>query len=184
MNDEKKTDRKERSFTIGAALAVALLMALIMLLLFRCGSDRIQTPDASASPGIAWDADAEEGGLETKSKEEIQAELNEKVAEGMINISMNTSPVFESGTAKGNLLIVNSERNNYPQVVYIVRKDTQEEIYRSGAIPVGSKVEYAQLEVDLPVGTYDCVAYFNNVDVESGQYLGTAGAEIQLTVLS
>lgn len=100
----------------------------------------------------------------------------------MINISMHTSPVFEDGKAKGDLMIVNSERNNYPQVVYIVLKDTQEEIYRSGAIPVGSKIEYAPLDVDLDPGVYDCVAYFNNVDVESGAYLGTAGAEIQITV--
>lgn len=132
--------------------------------------------------GIQMDENAQEGGLTLKSKEAIQEELNRKVEEGMINISMNTSPVFEDGKAKGDLMIVNSERNNYPQVVYIVLKDTQEEIYRSGAIPVGSKIEYAPLDVDLAPGVYDCVAYFNNVDVESGTYLGTAGAEIQLTV--
>lgn len=184
MNDEKKNWLDQHSRAVGATIMVIFLVLALALVLSRCGGQPKQSADEPKFEGIAWDADAEEGGLETKSKEEIQAELNEKVAEGMINISMNTSPVFESGTAKGNLLIVNSERNNYPQVVYIVRKDTQEEIYRSGAIPVGSKVEYAQLEVDLPAGTYDCVAYFNNVDVESGQYLGTAGAEIQLTVLS
>ena len=95
---------------------------------------------------------------------------------------MNTAPVFASGTAKGNLLIVNSERNNYPQIVYIVRKDTGEEIYRSGGIPIGSKIEYASLDVDLDAGAYDCVAYFNNVDPETSAILGTAGAEITITV--
>ena len=138
--------------------------------------------DDGNSSGMVWDTNAEEGGLNGRSEEEIQAELNKKVEEGMINISMNTSPTFHDGKSKGNLMIVNSEANHYPQIVYIVRKDTNEEIYRSGGIPVGSKVENAALSVDLPAGTYDCVAYFNNADPETGAILGTAGAEITITV--
>ncbi len=59
----------------------------------------------------------------------------------MINISMNTTPIFSDGTTEGNLMIVNEGVNNYPQVVEIIRNDTQEKIYKSGAIPVGSKIE-------------------------------------------
>ena len=162
-------------------VAVICITVLSGIFLTRCSKGQ-STESASQTTGIVWDANAEEGGLAHRSEEEIRAELNEKVAQGMINISMNTSPVFESGTAEGNLLIVNSERNNYPQIVTIVRKDTGEEIYRSGGIPVGSKIERARLDADLPAGTYDCVAYFNNVDPETGDFLGTAGAEIVVTV--
>ena len=165
-------------------MAVILVIIVIMLLLRCCGNgESIGIADESVPlGGIEWDADAEEGELTQQSEEEIQAELNKKVAQGMINISMNTAPVFPSGTEKGNLNIVNSERNNYPQVVYIVRKDTGEEIYRSGGIPVGSKIERAALAVDLPAGIYDCVAYFNSIDAGTGAILGTAGAEITVTV--
>ena len=166
-------------------IAIIALLALLLGVGIYCmtqsrtiGIDDAETPLG----GIVWDANAEEGGLTQRSEEEIRAELNEKVAQGMISISMNTSPVFENGTAEGNLLIVNSERNNYPQIVYIVRKDTGEEIYRSGGIPVGSKIERAKLAVDLPAGIYDCVAYFNSVDAGTGAILGTAGAEITITV--
>lgn len=168
--------------------AVIALAAIIVFMLWWVQRGEISpfAPSESpmGSPGIQMDENAQQGGLTFKSKDEIQAELNQKVEEGMINISMNTAPVFESGAAKGDLFIVNSERNNYPQVVYIVLKDTQEEVYRSGAIPVGSKIEYAPLDVDLEPGVYDCVAYFNNVDVDTGAYLGTAGVEIQITVQS
>ena len=165
-------------------VAVILVVIVILLLLRCCGSGESIgiTDDNVPLAGLVWDANAEEGGLVQRSEEEIRAELNEKVAQGMISISMNTSPVFENGTSEGNLLIVNSERNNYPQIVYIVRKDTGEEIYRSGGIPVGSKIERAKLAVDLPAGTYECVAYFNNADPETGAFLGTAGAEITVTV--
>ena len=61
----------------------------------------------------------------------------------MINISMNTAPYFENGTAEGNVMIVNEAINNYPQQVEFIRNDTQEVIYQSKAIPVGSKIERA-----------------------------------------
>ncbi len=71
------------------------------------------------------------------SPEEIAEKLNEKVAEGMINISMNTAPYFENGKAEGNVMIVNESINNYPQQVEFIRNDTQEIIYQSKAIPIG-----------------------------------------------
>ena len=163
-------------------LCVILMFSLLVCVIFSVkggSSNPVETPGSSS--GIVWDENAESGGIMQRSEEEIRAELNEKVEQGMINISMNLSPIFPDGESEGDLLIVNSERNNYPQIVYIVRKDTGEEIYRSGGIPVGSKIEYAKLGKSLPAGTYDCIAYFNNVD-ETGSFLGTAGAEVVVTV--
>ena len=116
------------------------------------------------------------------SPEELEAVLNEKVAEGMINISMNTAPYFENGVADGNLMIVNESINNYPQKVQIVRNDTGEQIYESGAIAVGSKIERAKLDAELVAGTYECTAYFHNLDPKTGEIIGTAGAIINITI--
>lgn len=140
------------------------------------------TDEAAPAPGIIYDTGAVEGGWETTDPDKIVENLNEKVAEGMINISMNTSPYFADGTASGNLMIVNESINRYPQVVEIRRNDNDELIYKSGAIPVGSKIEKAPLSVDLDAGTYDCTAMFYNVDPNSGAYLGCAGAIVQITV--
>lgn len=131
---------------------------------------------------LTLDSGAEYGDRETKSKEEIQAELNKKVQAGMINISMNLNPVFEDGKSSGKLLIVNEKINHHPQVIEIYRKDTNELIYKSGLIPVGSRVDEGKLLVDLDAGEYDCVAYFNSVDETTGALLGKAGAEICITV--
>ena len=99
----------------------------------------------------------------------------------MRTLARNTQ-VFENGTSEGNLLIVNSEVNNYPQRVTIIRSDTGEQIYQTKAIPVGSKIETDKLDVDLDAGTYDCVAYFENLDPETGDALGKAGANITITI--
>ena len=57
-----------------------------------------------------------------------------------------------------------------------------EQIYESGAIAVGSKIERATLDVALPAGTYECTAYFHNLDPETGEIIGTAGAIINITI--
>ena len=184
-----RTDEMREQEKLVKAVAIAgilILIGIMSIIAFRAFlTERNHSNDGDSTvTALEMDENSEEGGLVYRSKEEIQKELNRKVEEGMINISMNTSPTFESGTSKGNLLIVNSETNNYPQTVYIIRKDTGEEIYRSKGIPVGSKIERAALDVDLPAGIYDCVAYFNNTDPQTGEILGTAGAEITITVQS
>ena len=94
----------------------------------------------------------------------------------------NTSPIFEDGSSEGNLMLVNESINNYPQMVQIIRNDTGEEIYKSGAIAVGSKIERAKLDVVLPAGTYECTAYFHNLNPDTGDIIGTAGAIITITI--
>ena len=178
MNKKTKKDASPgKAIAIASAVAAVVIVIVILLLLRSCGAP---VDDHS---GIEFDPSATEGGWDEADTDEIIAGLNEKVEEGMINISMNTSPVFADGTSEGSLMIVNEEVNNYPQVVEISRDDTGELIYKSGAIPVGSKIEAAKLSVDLDPGTYKCTALFYNVDPDTGDYLGCAGAVVTVTVL-
>ena len=176
---------KQAKGNIRVVLAVVFLACAIgagIFLITRLASKPLAKEEASAQTGIVYDSSAVEGGWDQMTPEEIAEKLNEKVAEGMINISMNTAPYFENGTADGNLVIVNESINNYPQKVQIIRNDTGEQIYESGAIAVGSKIERAKLDVALPAGTYECTAYFHNLDPETGEIIGTAGAIISITI--
>ena len=176
---------KQARLNIRVVLAVAFLVCAIgagIFLITRLVSKPLTKENARGQTGIVYDSSAVEGGWDNLSPEEIAEKLNEKVAEGMINISMNTAPYFENGKAEGNVMIVNESINNYPQKVQIVRNDTGEQIYESNAIPVGSKIERATLDVTLPAGTYECTAYFHNLDPETGDIIGTAGAIITITI--
>ena len=175
---KNKNSKKETYKKIGIGAAIVVVIAVIILLLLRSCGGPVNGPG-----GLELDPSATEGGWDEADLDAIRDSLNEKVEEGMINISMNTSPVFADGTSKGSLMIVNEEVNNYPQVVEISRDDTGELIYKSGAIPVGSKIESAKLSVDLDPGTYKCTALFYNVDPDTGDYLGCAGAVVTVTVL-
>ena len=176
---------KQAKLNVRVVLAVVFLACAIgagIFLITRLVSKPLTKENARGQTGIVYDSSAVEGGWDNLSPEEIAEKLNEKVAEGMINISMNTAPYFEDGKAEGNVMIVNESINNYPQQVEFIRNDTQEVIYQSKAIPVGSKIERAALDVELPAGTYECTAMFHNLDPETGEIIGTAGAIITITI--
>lgn len=193
-NDQKKDDKKKK---VATAVAVGAAVLVILALLRGCGGKAPTVDDEpTVSPGysIGLDENSEEGDLTRRSPEEIIASLNEKVQEGMIRISMNTTITFDDGESEGALGIVNKDTNNYPQVVYIYLQDDEETgvynefagrnvIYCSGAIPVGSKIERAKLDVDLDPGEYECVVSFNNYDLETGTKMGEARTTALIKVL-
>ena len=181
MHKFEKRDAKSRTLVILAVVGLAAAITIGIFTAVRLIRKPAQSKD-DPKTGIVYDDAAIEGGWDNLSPEEIAEKLNEKVAEGMINISMNTAPYFENGAADGNLMIVNESINNYPQKVQIVRNDTGEQIYESGAIAVGSKIERAKLNTALPAGTYECTAYFHNLNPETGEIIGTAGAIINITI--
>lgn len=182
MNYHPKHKSNSRTAVwIGAGVLAAVAIGAIIFIIVTLRSPMTKE-EARAKSGIVYDSSATEGGWDNLSPEEIAEKLNEKVAEGMINISANTAPIFEDGSSEGNLMLVNESINNYPQKVQIVRNDTGEQIYESGAIAVGSKIERAKLDVVLPAGTYECTAYFHNLDPETGDIIGTAGAIITITI--
>ncbi len=102
FSDSEEKNRKRLLF-IGLGGALLAVCAVALCLFFRPGPEK----EVDTGPsGIVYDVNAVEGGWESLSQEEITAALNSKVEEGMINISMNTSPMFASGSAEGNLMIV------------------------------------------------------------------------------
>ena len=167
--------RKRHIIELLLALAVTAAGVLTFLYLWQQNEEKESPPETAA---LVYDNAAAPGGWEDM----ISDDLAEKVEAGMINISMNTIPVFASGEAEGNLMIVNEEVNRFPQIVEIIRNDTGETIYTSGAIPVGSKIEAAKLNRTLAAGKYDCTALFYSVDPETGARLGCAGAAITITI--
>ena len=118
---------KQAKGSIRVVLAVAFLACAIgagIFLITRLVGKPLTKEDARGQTGIVYDSSAVEGGWDNLSPEEIAEKLNEKVAEGMINISMNTAPYFENGKAEGNVMIVNEAINNYPQQVEFIRNET------------------------------------------------------------
>ena len=63
----------------------------------------------------------------------------------------------------------------------IIRTDTNERIYASPVLPIGSHLEAITLDSDLDAGTYDCIVEYHLVDEEQNT-LGTVSFALTIIV--
>lgn len=157
---------------VALAVAVVAVLALSLALLRTC----------TAEQG-ARDPNAALGQLEGKSEEEIQAELNRIVEEGMFNVSISSVVEFADGASQGDLCIENVPGNLYLMQVAITRDDTGEQIYQTGLIDPNHHIQSDALDVDLDAGEYACTATFFASDVETEELVGQAAVKMTIKVL-
>lgn len=157
---------------------VAIVAAIVLLL-------------AAAGLAVWWAlAQTGEGALPSDPNVRVGSltgnteDLDKIVDEGMLTFSINSTPVFENGTANGNLMIENSEINNNRFTVAIVRDDTGETIYQSGALDPGQYIDDVPLDADLPAGEYACTATFSTYRLSDNSPIGQAAAGLTITVLN
>lgn len=163
-------------------LIVTFLIILIMLSIFKTQNNN--SIFVKEIFDFELDKNAEKGEIEKLTIEEVQENLNKKVEDGMLNISINTNPSFLNAKVKGNLQIVNSKENKYIQVIEIIRDDTNELIYKSGGLKPGEKIVNDSLDKQLEKGEYKCTAYFNAINEDTKELIGKAGAKILVTILN
>ncbi len=178
---KKKPEKKKKP---------VLLIVIIVLLLAAMGgmywymNQPKPEEQPKSSDEILEEQAAQMGILPGMSAEDIEKKLNEQIDKSMLNIAINANPVFESGTAEGNVRIENIPANHYAMTVEIVREDNGESVYKSGLIKPGYFVETAKLSTPLEKGVYKAVAVFTAYDLETNQEIGTAGANVSLMVKS
>ena len=170
-NGEKK---KKRRWWL-----LLLLLLLLRLLLRGCFG---RPGDSSTGTHKTRDPNAQVGQYEGKTEEEIQAELDKIVEEGMFNISINSTVLMASGKDEAELRIENIAANHHLMSVEITRDDTGEVLYSSGLIEPGYYIQSVPLDVVLPAGSHSATALFTAYDLETEQPVGQAAAKITFEV--
>lgn len=158
----KKNSRKKNG------LVWVLVLILLVLLGVSAGLIYKLTRPVPTSR-LARDGLALGGLLPGKTPEEIGDLLNQKVAEGMVNIGIAAEPIFEENGKKGRIGIENIEANHYSFQVTLTLTDTGEKLYESGIIDPGYYVEYIELEKHLPAGNYPATAVFSTYSLDESQ---------------
>lgn len=169
---KKRTSRKLIAIIILLILLIALVIGGVYMINRRQKFERYQ-----------FDTEAMEGRIQTMTEEEILAELNRVVEEGMFNISIASSILFDSPTAEGQARIENIHANHYHMQVDITLDDTGELIYSSNLIRPGYSIEKIKLSKRLAPGEYEATALFSAITQEELQLLGQAAAQIKLYIL-
>lgn len=103
-----------------------------------------------------------------KNVEEVIAQLaEERTPTGSYQVTMNTTWNFPSGDEPSvDAYVKNAEANSNSVYFDITRSDTEETIYESPIIPVGSWLEDITLDSSLPDGTFPCLITYHLLDEE------------------
>lgn len=180
IEKKKKAGKKDKKGKLQLLLLLLFFLIIVVLVYFLLHKPEEPTPE---SDEVFADRDAELGILPGMTEEEIQDRLNQVVADGMMNISINPTPVFKNGNAKGNLRIENIKANHYSYVVIITLDDSGEEVYRSGLLSPGYYIEEAKLSKSLKKGSYQATARFKAYQKENTkQPIGAAAAKLLITI--
>lgn len=174
--EEKKKRRK------GLVALVVVLIAVVAGLLGYIFLYKPQADAQAARQELQAEKNAEMGIIPGMSDEDIEARLNQKVAEGMLNVACNPNPTFPDGTSEGNLRIENIPGNKYAVMVEVIRDDNGEAVYTSGLIDPGYFVENVTLDVPLAKGEYPALAKFTAYDPETKEEVGSAGVRVKIIV--
>lgn len=161
-----------------------IILAGVVVVAAVCAAVWLFSGQTEGKEGLQLDENATIGILPGVDLEQRRAELQEQLDEGMIAFSVNTSPVFESGRAEGNLMLENPENNAKLLIAEIYMDETNELIYSSRAIPPGSYIENAMLDKVLDPGEYPATVFFKAYRESDETYIGQSGAAINITVLS
>ena len=173
---ERPADEERRKKKRGCAFWVVLALALLAIAVASvCALMWLQPAKSSRSGDL--------GQLEGKTPAEIQAELDRVVEEGMFNISIASTVEFADGASPGELRIENVPNNNYLMRVVINRADNGQKLYETDIIEPNHHIQQDTLDVDLPAGTYECLATFTALDPESEEERGEVAAQMTINVL-
>lgn len=171
VGGSKPSGGKKRTLLIVLACVVVAVAAWVLIWLFACGGSSM------------FDPNAQTGQAPYKTDEEMQAELNRTVEEGMFNISIASVIDFEDGNDKGTAYIENVPANRYNMQVVITSDDTGEVLYESGVLQPNQYIENITLTRDLDAGSYDATATFSALDPTTYDQIGQAAAKVSINVL-
>lgn len=150
MSNEGTENTKKKGGKIALVICIILIVLLCILIYFLLHKDDGKKRDVVVNED---------------NVEEILSDMMEGVAPGTYQARMNSTWYFESGDkSSSNAYVENAEANQNPVYFDITRSDTNETIYESDIIPVGSHLDDITLDEKLPDGTYDCVMTYHLLD--------------------
>ncbi len=167
-----QTPPHRRGASFWVALAVVLLCVVLAAALLFATFGGQQKSSRAGVPGQ----------LDGKKPEEVQAELDRVVEEGMFNISIASAVMFADGVSPGELRIENVPGNLYLMRVTIRLDDTGQQVYTTDLIEPNNHIQQDTLDVDLPQGAYNATAVFTAYDPDTEAEVGQAAAKITLLV--
>lgn len=163
QEENQNVRRKKRLIIIAFIILLAALIICILLLLRK--------PEEEGRNFVDRD-----------NVDTIMEDMTEKVEEGMFECMMTTEWTFENGDSESpNAYVANVENNRYTIYFDVYEKETNELLYSSPLLPVGTEIRNIKLDKKLAAGEYKAVVMYTLVD-EDEQEVSSAGFNITISV--
>jgi hypothetical protein len=119
-----------------------------------------------------------------ENRDEVLADLNNKVSDGLFEVKMNVEWSFtDASTPSENAYVANVTTNSNTVYFDVTLDSTGETVYESPYIPVGSELSNIALSSQLAAGTYPCTLTYHLIDDDYNDVSTTAVA-VTISVLN
>ncbi len=182
MSNQKESARKKRRNVIIIVVAfvvlVAALVTCIVLLLTKQKEEPVQEPENTTRSTVL-----DRGFVDEDNAGDIMDEMSDKVSKGMFECKMTTAWTFDDGkSASPNAYVANVENNLYTLYFDVYEESTNELLYSSPMLPVGTELKNFKLDKELAAGEYDAVVMYTMVD-ENLEEVSSVGFKVTISVL-
>lgn len=130
------------------------------------------------------DEDGRETVVTEENVEKVKQQLQEPVEDGYYKTKMTVDWTFEDGESVSTDAYVANSTDNTRKVYFDVNlADTQELVYSSPYLPVGTELKEIKLDKDLSAGDYDCVLTYHLVN-DDDEEITTLSVTVTLHILN
>ena len=161
INVQKTEMRKRNLIILSVVLILLITAAALWGVLVLHTPQREDTENKPGSGAMAYEANVVTDDVD--GLQNAVDQLIEKAREGQMSLQMQTVASSEDGR-NFSCHLANSAKNNYDMFMVFYLDDTQQEICRTGLIPVGGRIEKFALEEALEPGTYEATIVYNQVE--------------------
>lgn len=180
-NQRKSARKKQRNMIIIIVIAflvlVTALVTCIVLLLTKQKEEPVQE-----SQSVPRSTVLDRGFVDEGNAGDIMDEMTEKVSKGMFECKMTTAWTFDDGkSASPNAYVANVENNLYTLYFDVYEESTNELLYSSPMLPVGTELKNFKLNKELAAGEYDAVVMYTMVD-ENLEEVSSVGFKVTISV--
>ena len=163
-------------------LMVAVIALLTVLLLTKNNDSDTKVIE---TPSVADDnANGHAYVVDENNINQINAEMSEKVQDGMFATHMNMAWTFPDGKSPSTDAVIGNAESNTKPTYFEIALETGQIIYTSSILPVGSSLKSLTLDEPLKKGTYKAYCIYHLMNEKDGKYTesSTVSFEISLTI--
>ena len=178
QNSPAKGGNRWIIIAVVAVLVVALVICIVLLVSRSGDTGETQVNDNVDASQTALDR----GFVDESNMDDIMSEMSDKVEDGMFECMMSTAWTFDDAASSSpNSYVANVESNRHALCFDVYEEQTNELLYSSPILPVGSEIRDIKLDKEIPAGDYNAVVMYTLLN-EAYEEVSTVGFRITISI--